>query len=133
MKKVVSLVFVVTVAIFGPLLLNAAEAATKPLLMENKKALFQRMLAIPSAALYAHAGGEVTGKPVPFSVYYIYARQQVNGKDWLQVGSDSHGSIKGWMLATDLIMWNQGLTVAFRKPGETDRVLLFRDRESLKS
>jgi hypothetical protein len=133
MKKVVSLVFVVTAAIFGPLLLNAAEAATKPLLMENKKALFQRMLAIPSAALYAHAGGEVTGKPVPFSVYYIYARQQVNGKDWLQVGSDSHGTIKGWMLATDLIMWNQGLTVAFRKPDETDRVLLFRDRESLKS
>ncbi len=133
MKKVVLLVLVVIVSIFSSLSLNAAEAAKRPLLMENKQSLFQRMLAIPSATLYVQAGGEVAGKPVPFTVYYIYTRQQVNGKEWLQVGSDSHGTLKGWMLATDLIMWNQGLTVAFRKPGNTDRVLLFRDKESLKS
>ncbi|MCK5921292.1 MAG: VWA domain-containing protein, partial [Methylococcales bacterium] len=132
MKKAV-LVLVVIVSVFSSLLLNVAEAAKKPLLMENKQSLFQRMLAIPSATLYVQAGGEVAGKPTPFTVYYIYARQQVSGKEWLQVGSDSHGTLKGWMLATDLIMWNQGLTVAFRKPGNTDRVLLFRDKESLKS
>ncbi len=132
MKKAVLLVLVVILTTFS-LLLNAAEVGKRPLLMENKKSLYQRMLAIPRSTLYARAGGEIAGKPVPFTVYYIYARQQVDGKDWLQVGSDSHGTIKGWMLATDLIKWNQGLTVAFRKPGDTDRVLLFRDKESLKS
>jgi len=132
MKKAGLVVFLTTALIFSSLL-QGAETGKRPLLMENKKSLFQRMLVKPGAALYVQAGGEAVGKPTAFTVYYIYARKKIGSKEWLQVGADSHGAINGWMLAADLITWNQGLTVAFRKPGVTDRVLLFRDRDSLKS
>jgi hypothetical protein len=133
MKKGFFVAILVTALLSLSLLVSTAEAAKRPLLMDNKKSLFQRMLAKPGATLYAQAGGKVSGSPAPFTVYYVYARKAAEGKDWLQVGIDSHGTIKGWMPAADLVIWNQGLTVAFRKPDKTDRVLLFRDRQSLKS
>ena len=133
MKKDLLMAVMAATLIFLLLPTASVAAAQRPLLMENKQSLFQRMLAKPGATLYTRAGGEQSAKSVPFTVYYIYARQQLKGQGWVQVGVDSHGSVKGWIPAADLIEWNQGLTVAFRKPGETDRVLLFRDRNSLKS
>ncbi len=112
----------------------AAQAPRKPLLMAGKQTLFQRVLARPGAVLHpSPEAGQPGREVVPFSAFYVYARRQVNGTQWLEVGSDSHGKIQGWILAGDLIDWKQALTVAFRDPVGHDRVLLFRDRDSLKS
>ena len=106
-----------------------ALAVEKPLLMEGKKTLYQRVLSIPDARLHEQPE---TGSPseaaVPFSVFYVYERN--NG--WLRLGYDSHGRIAGWMPENQSIVWNQALTVAFKDPQDTQRVMLFRDRESLK-
>jgi len=105
---------------------------TQPLLMEGKQALFQRVLAVPGA--HVHPTPESDGKPAtPFTAYYVYARQQAGGKEWLQVGTGRHGGIDGWLPAADSIEWNQGLTVAFRNPEDQDRALLFRDANSLQT
>lgn len=106
-----------------------ALAVEKPLLMEGKKTLYQRVLSIPDARLHQQPE---TGSPseaaVPFSVFYVYERN--NG--WLRLGYDSHGRIAGWMPEDQSIVWNQALTVAFKDPQDTQRVMLFRDRDSLK-
>ena len=106
-----------------------ALAVEKPLLMEGKKTLYQRVLSIPDARLHEQPE---TGSPseaaVPFSVFYVYERN--NG--WLRLGYDSHGRIAGWMPEDQSIVWNQALTVAFKDPQDTQRVMLFRDRDSLK-
>jgi hypothetical protein len=112
----------------------AAQAPRKPLLMEGKQTLFQRVLARPGAVLRPSPDAAQPGREVvPFGAFYVYARRQVNGTQWLEVGSDSHGKIQGWIPTADLIDWKQALTVAFRDPVGHDRVLLFRDRDSLKS
>ncbi|MCP4043740.1 MAG: VWA domain-containing protein, partial [Gammaproteobacteria bacterium] len=124
---------------FGMVISLASPAAVhepmaRPLLMPGKQSLYQRVLARPGAVVSETAvnGSMASRKVIPFSVYYVYARKGVDGTEWVQVGSDSHGTLKGWIRANQLIKWNQALTVAFREPVGRERVLLFRDRESLK-
>ncbi|MFA9420252.1 MAG: vWA domain-containing protein [Gammaproteobacteria bacterium] len=105
------------------------QAATeKPLLMEGKKTLYQRVLSIPDARIYpapdqTAASTEVT----PFSVLYVYARQD----DWIRVGYDSFGAMAGWMRDGQAIVWNQALTISFKDPQNIQRVMLFNTKKSL--
>ncbi|MGD8642772.1 MAG: hypothetical protein PVI15_00705 [Chromatiales bacterium] len=112
----------------------AQAAGERPLLMAGKQSLYQRVLAKPRAELRRAPDRASEGRAVvPFTVYYVYERREAGGAQWLHVGTDSHGSTSGWLAAKQTIEWNQALTVAFREPVGTDRVLLFRDRDSLQS
>lgn len=106
--------------------------AAKPLLMEGKKALYQRVLTVPGAELAGSAGARGGSEITPFSAFYVYERSNRAGKDWLLVGTDRHGGTSGWVNAEDTLEWSQGLTVAFRNPLGHDRSLLFKDKESLR-
>lgn len=130
MTRLKSLLIVLIVVVFTAPALGASQQ--RPLLMEGKQALFQRILTKPGALLFqAIQQGE--GSPAtPFSVHYVYDRKTQNGVTWLQLGLNRHGGIAGWMPEPDTIPWNQGLTVAFRDPLGSDRVLLFHDKLSLK-
>ncbi|MEM9301947.1 MAG: vWA domain-containing protein [Pseudomonadota bacterium] len=108
-----------------------AQSSRSPLLMEGKETLYQRVLAKPNARLSAEAGGRASRAVVPFTVYYVYARQSIDGTAWAEVGLDRHGAVAGWLPASRTMDWNQGLTVAFRDPAGNDRSLLFRSREEL--
>lgn len=121
-------------ALFALLLfcLNTALAQTQPLLMEGKQALYQRVLCKPGARLFPAVQQGEGVAATPFSAYYVYDRQNRDGSAWLQLGLNRYGEIAGWMPEADAIPWNQGLTVAFRDPLGADRVLLFRDKSSLK-
>ncbi len=109
-----------------------ALAQNQPLLMEGKQALYQRVLSKPGARIFSAVQQGNGSAATPFSAYYVYARQQRDGSNWLQLGLNRYGQIAGWMPEQDTIPWNQGLTVAFRDPLGADRVLLFRDKQSLK-
>lgn len=104
----------------------------QPLLMPGKQSLYQRVLATPGSRLHMQAAGTpVPERVTPFTAYYVYKRANMNGTEWLQVGTDRHGGIAGWLPASKALDWNQGLTVTFREPIEQDRALLFKDSESL--
>ncbi|MGD8909323.1 MAG: vWA domain-containing protein [Chromatiales bacterium] len=107
-------------------------AQTQPLLMEGKRALYQRVLSKPGARIFPAVGAGKGSSTAPFSVYYVYDRQPRDGATWLQLGLNRHGKIAGWIPERETIPWNQGLTVAFRDPMGADRALLFRDKQSLK-
>ncbi len=114
----------------------AAQPERRPLLLTGKQSLYQRVLSRPGATLVArpHAGATVIESALaPFTVFYVYARQQEAGQDWVQVGGDSFGGIAGWLRGEQVLEWKQSLTVAFKEPLGRDRVLLFGDRGSLKS
>ena len=101
----------------------------KPLLMEGKKTLYQRVLSTPDARVYqspdsASASQEV----IPFSVLYVYGKQQ----GWIQVGYDSFGRTAGWVPEKQAIVWNQALTVSFKDPQDIQRVMLFNSKEAIK-
>lgn len=105
-----------------------------PLLIPNKKNLYQRVLSLPSAELYPNEKlNQKNGIKVPsFSIYYVYKRLTApGGGEWLQVGLSRHGQKNGWIKADKTIDWNQGLTLRFRPLTGHDRVLLFNDKKSV--
>jgi serine/threonine-protein kinase PpkA len=106
----------------------------EPLLMAGKSSLYQRVLASPGTRLFKEPGSSADpGQPVtPFSTFYVYGRREAAGQEWLEIGPDSHGSVAGFAPTRQLIPWNQALTVTFKDPASGERVLLFRDRDSLK-
>lgn len=121
----------VALAALGAIGAAHAQQAQRPLTLADKQSLYQRVLAVPGAALRP-APETTAGEPlVPFTVLYVYERRAIDGQQWLQVGADSHGGADGWMPDGEALDWHQNLTVAFREPQTHKRVLLFRDRASL--
>ena len=104
----------------------------RPLLMEGKHSLYQRVLSAPGARIASEPGGKTDAEVVPFTAFYVYARTETAGKQWIEVGTDRHGSRAGWLPGAQCIEWNHGLTAAFRDPTGHDRVLLFEDSDSLR-
>lgn len=111
----------------------AQAQVTRPLLQEGKSALYQRVVAVPGAELASAPGDTTDLRPVaPFTTYYVYDRSTEGPQEWLEVGTDSTGTIDGWLSDDEAITWKQTLTVGFRDPEQQERVLLFGDRDSLK-
>jgi len=131
MKHIVLAVFIA----MTPLLAMATvpvEDRHQPLLMKGKRSLYQRVLATPDARLATEPGGQGHAAVVPFTSFYVYARREHGGTQWIEVGTDRHGTRAGWLPAASTLEWNHGLTAAFRNPAGHDRVLLFKDRDSLR-
>jgi hypothetical protein len=107
---------------------GALHAATKPLLMEGKKSLYQRVLSVPQARLYEiPVPSASSSEIIPFSVLYVYEKSD----DWLKVGYDSFGDGAGWVRRDQAIVWNQALTVSFKDPQDIQRVMMFANKEDL--
>src|SRR5690606_34573719 len=112
--------------------LSAEAQPNRPLTVEGKRALYQRVRAVPGAALHDGPGAaRAEAQPVtPFSVFYVYGRDTQDGRTFVQVGIDSNGEIDGWLPAEQAIDWQQTLTVGFKDPADQPRVLLFHDRDA---
>lgn len=124
------LTFLLTTVFVGSGVLSAEEAQ-KPLLMPDKTSIFQRVLTRPDAELWGEPG-EGNGEPQPaFSRFYVYQRLEIDGKEWLQVGSSSDGKAEGWIAANEAIPWKQQMALAFTNPSNRERTLLFSDKEAL--
>ncbi|MDO5484631.1 MAG: vWA domain-containing protein, partial [Desulfovibrionaceae bacterium] len=111
------------------LLCPASAVHSAPLLQEGKKSLFQRVVSHPGAILRAEPkvnAPVLSAKLTPFSVLYVFARQE----GWLQVGL-STGQPQGWLEAADTTAWNQSLTLLFSPPTGRDPVLFFKDEKTL--
>ena len=109
---------------------NLQAARDKPLLMEGKKTLYQRVLSVPDARLYQAPQESTEFTAItPFSVLYVYQKDD----GWIKVGHDSFGKTVGWVKRKKAIVWNQALTVSFKDPQDIQRVMLFKNRDALKA
>jgi serine/threonine-protein kinase PpkA len=107
---------------------NSALSVQTPLLMEGKKTLYQRVLSTPDARLYESPEQSASSSEIlPFSVLYVYQKKQ----DWIKVGHGSFGETAGWVKQAKTITWNQALTVSFKDPQNTQRVMLFDSKHDL--
>jgi hypothetical protein len=124
-----------TAAVLVAALSSATAQVSRPLTLEGKRALYQRVIAVPGAGIVANAGAPLRqAQPVaPFTVFYVYERTRVDGREWLRVGLDSTGDIRGWLPSEQGVEWRQTLTVGFRDPANQPRVPLFADRNQLKA
>jgi serine/threonine-protein kinase PpkA len=131
MKKFL-LALIITLVPLAGMTADPTASIDRPLLIAGKHSLYQRVLSVPGARIASKPGEQTEAELVPFTALYVYARQEQDGREWLEVGADRHGKRMGWLAATDSIEWNHGLTAAFRDPTGHHRALLFKDSDSLR-
>lgn len=127
--------FFLALLVAATVLATAYAQPTRPLTVEGKRALYQRVIAVPGAVLLdAPGASRAYAQPVtPFTVFYVYGRESTeDGRAYVQVGIDSAGRTDGWLPVEQAIDWQQTLTIGFRDPAEHPRVLLFHDRDALR-
>lgn len=111
-----------------------AQQQCRPLLIQGKKALFQRVVTHPGAMLYTEPQATEAsrkGRITPFSVLYIYERTTPGNAEWLRVGYGSQCEIAGWMQASNASEWEQSLTLKFTERMGRSPVLFFQGLEDL--
>lgn len=106
----------------------------RPLLIEGKRTLYQRVLTRPGAVV--RAAPEATaavalGDLTPFNLFYVYARRDAGDDGWLEVGRGTDGTTQGWLPAREAIDWKQTIVVGFANPAGRERTLLFDTRDRL--
>ncbi len=121
---------------------NVPATGRQPLLMAGKKTLFQKVLTRPGACLYKEplpAGNAPSGEQgnsgrqlSPFTIFYVFDRKNLVGKDWVEVATATREPTDGWIEAQYLIDWKQTITVAFTNPVNRERTLFFQEKGYLR-
>lgn len=121
------------VILIGLIVLDASAAERKALSLPGKTSLYQRVLTRPGAALRQspEAGAPQGTELPPLSVYYVYDRRDIQGSEWLELGTAVEDAVAGWLPAGQAIDWRQTLTLAFTRNSDREPALFFRDRASL--
>ncbi|WP_051341618.1 vWA domain-containing protein [Azospirillum halopraeferens] len=101
----------------------------RPLLMEGRQTVFQRVLTRPLATLHASRGGPVRNQFSPFEPLYVYGRDG----EWLEVGRSMFRGPTGWVKAEQVVPWRQNIVAAFTNPAGRQRNLFFASRDSLEA
>lgn len=105
-----------------------AQSAT-PLLQEGKQSLHQRVLTTPGCLLHTQPNQGIGVEQATFSRFYVYERKN----EWLKVGPDSLGKTVGWLNQRCTVDWKMQLSLAFTNPANRDRLLFFKERETLEN
>jgi serine/threonine-protein kinase PpkA len=103
---------------------GAAQEATRPLLIEGKDRLFQRVLIRERTGSYDAPDGTATEATIrPLQSFFVYQRDG----EWLRIGSGDQGKDLFWVPAKNAIDWRQNIVAVFETSANLDRLLFFRD------
>ena len=123
-----SLLFAATVTVQAA---DAPSADRRPLLMEGKSTLFQRIITTPGAQSYSAPGAKAGDAVKPFSVFYVYSQKDESGKRWLEVSPSTTGKGTFWLPGEVTSEWKQSLTLLFTDRMGRQPVLFFKDEKGL--
>lgn len=102
----------------------AAQQSDRPLLMDGKDRLFQRILVRDRTPRFAAPDGAAEGSDIlPLQSFFVYRRDG----GWLQVGAEDQGGDLFWMPADKAVDWRQNIVAVFETSANLDRLLFFRD------
>lgn len=107
--------------------LPAAANERRPLLVEGKTTVFQRVLAKPEARLHETPEGTPTGGIRALQPLYVYARKE----NWVEVGRSRATGPEGWLPTERTVPWKQNIVVSFANPANRERQLIFESRDAL--
>ena len=135
-KRFIAVPISVGVSVILVILLAATSHSQqcRPLLIPNKKTLFQRVVSHPGANLYVapdKTSALVQANLKPFTVLYVYAREYAGDRQWLKVGPSSNCQPSGWINGYFTSEWRQSLTLVFTERSGRRPVLFFDSLESL--
>jgi serine/threonine-protein kinase PpkA len=132
--KVNLLYLIIVGCIFFGWAQTSAAQQCKPLLIAGKQTLFQRVISHPGARIYVSADDSsplVQARVQPFTVFYVYRRDNVNGTPWLKVGLSTNCEVSGWIRGDLVSDWRQSLTLVFTERAGRKPVLFFNSLDGL--
>lgn len=108
--------------------LSPAQSQTqRPLLVEGKQTIFQRVLTKPGAVLHSQPNGAVDRQYPAFQPLYVFERQD----DWLSVGPSASRPPEGWISGSETLVWKQNIIGAFSNSAGRKRQVFFETEERL--
>lgn len=120
---VMSTAFVMALQTAQPLL-----AQERPLLVDGRQTVYQRVLTRPEAQLHIAPGQVATQTFPPFQPLYVFGREP----GWVQVGRSVSSAPDGWVQAGSVIPWRQNIVGAFTNPAGRERSLMFDTEDQLR-
>ena len=138
-RKILTIGTVILAALSLPLAaLSEPEVKRAPMKIEGKETLPLRVLSRAFSHIYkgpdANSGTVQENVPA-FESYYVYSKKEGNsdlGKDgWYEVGSDTRGTVLGWMSSKDVFEWKQTMCLAYTHPEGRWPVLMFDKKEGV--
>lgn len=99
----------------------------RPLTVEGKTSVFQRVLTRPDARLHDAPTSEESDPLPPLKPLYVYERQD----EWLRVGTSFSQGTRGWVASEKTVRWPHNIVAAFTEPVGRNRQVLFDKWEEL--
>jgi hypothetical protein len=124
-KSILALVAVSFVLGLPPVPVSAQQ---RPLLVEGRQTVFQRVLTRPGAVRHDAVAGQAVGAYPAFQPLYVYAAEP----GWYQVGPSISAGPEGWVRAGAVIQWKQNIVAAFTNSAGRERQLLFEFEDRLR-
>lgn len=106
----------------------AAQSTERPLLVEGRKTVYQRVLTRPGALHYPSPADAPTRGYPAFQPLYVFDLQP----GWYKVGPSISGGASGWVQAGSVVQWKQNIVAAFTNAAGRQRQLLFSSEEKLR-
>ncbi len=105
-----------------------AQQAQRPLLVEGRQTVYQRVLTRPGAASHPTPAAAPTRGFPAFQPLYVYGVQP----GWYQVGPSISGGPTAWVQAQNVVEWKQNIVAAFTNAAGRQRQLLFASEARLR-
>ncbi|MCR5256930.1 MAG: TIR domain-containing protein [Desulfovibrio sp.] len=109
---------------------EAGQRNVRPLLMDGKRFLYQRVVSHPDAFLFdtpSKSGRRLSDQALkPFTPLYVFKRKN----SWLQVGTDMNRPV-GWIQEGKATRWDQSLTLLFADRATRRPIVFFKSFEVL--
>lgn len=105
-----------------------AQDASRPLLVEGRQTVYQRVLTRPGARLHSSPQGESFGTYPAFQPLYVFEKNA----EWRRVGPSVSKPSEGWVKADSVIPWKQNIVAAFTNAAGRSRQIIFDTETRLK-
>lgn len=119
----------VLLALCAPLSMALADTPQRPLPMEGRKTVYQRVLTRPGAMMHREPGTGAVRQYPAFQPLYVYARRQ----GWYQVGPSVSAGPEGWVAQEQAMPWKQNIVAAFTNSAGRKRQFLFESEAALRA
>ncbi len=106
-----------------------AQTSERPLLVEGRETVYQRVLTRPGALHHAEPDADPTRGYPAFQPLYVYDTRP----GWYQVGPSVSGGATGWVRSESVVPWKQNIVAAFTNSAGRARQFLFAQEDGLRS
>ncbi len=110
----------------GPL---RAQGGERPVLVEGRKTVYQRVLTRPGALHHAAPDVDPTRGYPAFQPLYVYGVEP----GWYRIGPSVSGGPTGWVRAGSVVPWKQNIVAAFTNSAGRERQFLFAQEAGLRA